>query len=179
MATRGRTLSKQQEVELLHERFSNATAGFVVDFRGLTVEQISVLRSRLREKDAELRVVKNTMARIASKGTSFAAVARFFQGPTAVAIPRNGPVGPASVLIDYAKENAKLGIKAGLLGSTVLDSDGIKALASLPSQAVLRATMLRTLAAVPSSFLRLLKAVPENFAQVLRARQEALEPSAE
>lgn len=130
---------KEAAVAELQEKFASAKSVVVVDYRGLTVAQATKLRKQLREQGVELKVVKNTLARIATNNLGFGAINDYLVGTTALAFGLQDAVAPAKVLTDFSKENEKLQIKAGLLEGKVIDDKGVKALAALPSREVLLA----------------------------------------
>ena len=166
---------KEAMVEYLSTQFSKAQAAFLTDYRGLDVEKLSALRNKLEEQGAEYRVVKNTLAKIAAKGTIVEACSDYFEGPNAMALVYDDPAVAAKALVDFAKQEDKLEVKAGVLGDTLLSAADIIHLASLPDKDVLRAQVLGTLNAVPGGLVNVLSGVMRSFVQVLNAIQEAKE----
>jgi len=164
--------TKQEVVAELNGKLSAATATFVADYRGLTVEEVNDLRGKLREAGVEYKVVKNTLLKLAIKDTDNACLEEFLNGPTALAIAGDDPVAPAKVLSDFAKANGKFELKGGSLEGKALDLDAIKALSDLPSREVLLAKMLGSINAPVSNFVGVLAAVPRSLVQVLAAVQE-------
>lgn len=124
----------------LRALFEDATLVVVTHYKGLTVPEVSDLRTRMREAGAGFRVTKNRLTRIALEGTEYAGLADAFVGPTAIAYSSD-PVSAAKVATGFAKENEKLVIVAGGLGSQMLDVQAINALADLPSLEALRARL--------------------------------------
>jgi large subunit ribosomal protein L10 len=164
--------SKEALVAELAGQLASAKAAFLADYRGLNVEKVTQLRRDLRGSGAEYRVVKNTLLRLAAKGTSIECMSDLLEGPTAVAIVPQDPVAPAKVMSEFAKANAKFALKGGALGGKVLSADDVRALADLPSREVLLAKMLGSLNAPTTNFVGVLAAIPRSLVQVLAAIQE-------
>lgn len=166
---------KKLITENLKERFSKSKVVIVTDYKGLDVMAINALRRKLREADIEYQVAKNTLLIRASEGTDVALVKDHFVGPSAIAISYEDPVAPAKVLTDFAKENQKLEIKAGVMGNKMLDIADIKSLAALPSREVLLGQVLSAMNGVPTGFVRVLNGVTGNFLNVLNAIKDQKE----
>jgi len=166
---------KRAMVEYLSTQFSKAQAAFMTDYCGLDVEKLSGLRNKLEEQGAEYRVVKNTLARIAAKGTIVEVCSEYLQGTNAVALVYEDPAAVAKVLVDFAKQEDTLKVKGGVLGDSLLSAADIIHLASLPSKDVLRAQVLGTMNAVPGGLVNVLSGVLRSFVQVLSAIQESKE----
>jgi len=164
------TLSQKQElVSALHEKFEQKKILVLVDYKGLNVTKINDLRSKLRQAGIEFKVVKNTLLIRAAEQTNVDLLRQQFEGPSAVAMSYDDPVAPAKVLCEFAKDNDKLQIKAGVMDGSILDADGIKRLSELPSREVLLATVLGTMNAVPTGLVRALNNVPERLVYALKA----------
>lgn len=133
---------KAQVVAEIKEKFQGATGVVIADYRGLTVAQVTQLRSQLREAGVEYRVLKNTLVRRAAHEVGIEGLDPFLEGPTAVAFSAD-PVAPAKVLADFAKTAKTFAIKGGVVEGKVVDSNGVKALAELPSREVLLAQVVR------------------------------------
>jgi large subunit ribosomal protein L10 len=162
----------------LKEKFSKSAVVIVTDYKGLDVSAINSLRRKLRDADVEYKVVKNTLLIRAAKETNVELIKDHFKGPSAVAMSYDNPVAPAKVLTEFAKENAKLGIRIGVMGGRVIDFSAIKALADLPSREVLLAQVLSTMNAVPTGFVRTLNAIPQKFLNLLLAIKDQKEEAA-
>jgi large subunit ribosomal protein L10 len=160
---------KQKITEDLHQRFSKSAIVVVADYKGLDVSSMNDLRRKLREEDIEFQVAKNTHLMRAAKDTDVALIQDYFKGPSAVALSYKDPVAPAKILTQFAKDNQKLEIKAGVLKDKVLDVDAIKALAKLPSREVLLGQLLSVLNEVPTSFVRTIAEIPRSLLNVLAA----------
>jgi large subunit ribosomal protein L10 len=166
---------KKQIVEGLREKFSKSKVLIITDYKGLDVKKMSALRRKLRDEGIECRVVKNTMLVRASEGTDVAAVSDAFKGPNAVVFGYEDPISPAKLLVQFAKENDKLEIKAGFLNGRVLDPSDIKALAALPSREQLLSKLLSVMIGVPTAFVNALSGVPRNLVNVLNAVKDKKE----
>ena len=166
---------KKQFVEALKERLDKAKIAILTDYKGLNVEAMTELRAKLREARIEYQVIKNTMLRLASDGTDIAPIRDSFVGPSAIALSFDDPVAPAKILTDFAKSNAKLEIKVGVMNGKVLDLSSIKALADLPSREQLLAMVLSTMNAVPTSLVTALSDVPRRMVNVLQAIKDQKE----
>jgi large subunit ribosomal protein L10 len=161
---------KAETVQSLNGLFSGATAGAVVvaHYTGMTVAQMGDLRLRLRKAGASFRVAKNRLAVRALEGTQAKGIADLFKGPTGIAVSKD-PVTAAKVLVAYAKENNKLKILGGVAVGTVLDPNGVKALAELPSLDQLRAKLLGLLQAPATKVAGVLQAPAGSLARVISA----------
>jgi large subunit ribosomal protein L10 len=140
----------------------------VAEYRGLDVASVTVLRKKARESGVYLRVLKNSLARRAVVGTPFEALSSKLTGPLIYGISTD-PVNAAKVLSAFAKDNDKLVIKAGALPNSVLDVNGVKALATMPSREELLSKLLGTMQAPIAQFVRTLNEVPTKFVRGLAA----------
>ena len=160
---------KQELVERVAKQLVDAEISILVDYKGLDVLQITELRAKLREAGVTMEVVKNSLLRLASKGSDSALMDDFYKGPSAIIVSQDDPVAPAKILVDFAKENEKLEIKAGAMGGKLLTVDDIKQLSKMPSKEELLAKLVYTLNAVPTSLVNVLSGVPRSFVNVLNA----------
>jgi large subunit ribosomal protein L10 len=159
---------KKQLVATLSQVFSDASVVVVTRNHGLTVAQVNDLRGKMRAAGASYKVAKNRLARIALEGTDYSAISDLLVGPTAVATSSD-PVAAAKAAVDFAKTNDKLEIVGGAMGSTVLDVDGIKALAALPSLNELRAKIVGLVQAPATKLAQLTSAPAGKLARVFAA----------
>ena len=166
---------KKQLVEELHQKFTESKIVILTDYKGLDVDTINALRRKLTESNIEYRVVKNTLLIRASEDTDVALVKDQFKGPTAIALSYDDPVAPAKVLSEFAKENDKLEIKAGVMSGKLLDINAIKSLSALPSREVLLSLVLSTMNGVPTALVRALNNVPEKLLYALQAIKDQKE----
>jgi large subunit ribosomal protein L10 len=154
--------AKKVRVEEITEKFKTAATAVVVDYRGLTVSQVTELRKQLREAGVEFKVYKNTMTRRATEAAGLEALNENLTGPNAIAFSTEDVVAPAKILNDFAKKNEKLEIKAGVIEGTIATADDIKALAELPSREGLLSMLLSVLQAPMRNFALATKAVAEQ-----------------
>ncbi|MBQ8476151.1 50S ribosomal protein L10 [bacterium] len=133
---------KSQKIEHYKQQFENAKVAVVADYRGLTVEEITELRRGLQAAQADLTVTKNTLCKVAAKGTNFEVVSELMQGPTAIAFGFGDEVAAAKVLSKFIKENKKGEILGAVLDGKVLNADEAKKLTTIPSKEELYAKML-------------------------------------
>ena len=167
--------SKVAVVDELKEKFAGTDGMILTEYRGLNVSEMAELRHALRQAGGEYKIYKNTLVRLAARDAGLE-IEDLLVGPTALAFVGERPDGSegdvaavAKALREFAKSNALLVIKGGVLGDKPLDSDGIKALAELPSREILLAQLAGALQAPMASFARLLAAVPSKFAYALNA----------
>jgi len=132
---------KQEEIEDLKGRISDSEIIILTQNKGLDAKSITDLRLEMRQNEVRFKVVKNTLAKIASKGTSAEAITDMFAGPVAMATSQD-PVAAAKVAHGFAKKNKNLIVLGGVYGDMVLDEAGVKQLASMPSLDELRATIV-------------------------------------
>lgn len=152
---------KQPIVEEIKGYVGDAKAAYLVDYRGLTVEQDTRLRKALREAGVVYKVYKNTMLRFAFEGTDFDQLDKHLEGPTAIAFGIDDETAPARVLADFAKEAEALEFKGAVVGGTYYDEAGIKQLASIPSREVLISKLLGSLQSPIANFARVLNQIAE------------------
>jgi large subunit ribosomal protein L10 len=125
---------KQTDLEQLRKDFEGASNAFLVDFKGMTVNEDQQLRAEVHKAQITYRVVKNTLARLAVKGTPLEPAADSFVGTTAIAVTKDDPVAVAKVLSDFARTHAKFTFKAGIVEGRVIDTADIERLATMPSK---------------------------------------------
>ncbi len=155
-------------IEDVTTQVATAQSIVVAEYRGLDVASVTVLRKNARATGVYLRVLKNSLARKAIVGTPFEALSTKLVGPLIYAISAD-PVAAAKVLSEFAKTNEKLAIKAGALPNSVLDVNGVKALATMPSRDELLSKLLGTMQAPIAQFVRTLNEVPTKFVRGLAA----------
>lgn len=160
---------KEQVIEELRDRFTRAKAIVFTDYRGLTVAQLSDLRRLLREGNFEYKVVKNTLAGIASEGTSVAVGKDSFKGPIGIAISYDEPVLAVKKVLEFARKNDKLKVKVGLVEGALCSADELKAVADLPPKQVLLAILAATFQAPLTKMACLLNATLSQFEYALEA----------
>ena len=164
---------KKEVVGELSKRFKAAKSIVLADYRGLTVEQDTELRNNLRKAGVQYKVVKNSLARFAAKENGLDGLDSYLNGPTAIAISETDPVAPAKVLAEFAKKFEKFELKAGVVEGRVIDVNGLKALAELPSREVLIARVLAGFNAPISGFVNVLNGNLRALVIALNAIAEA------
>jgi len=160
---------KADLVDQLKQVFSETSVVVVTRNHGLSVDQSTDLRNKMRDAGAQFKVAKNRLALIALEGSRYKPIGDLLKGPTALATSTD-PVAAAKIAVEFAKTNDKLEIVGGAMGDTVLDVNGIKALAELPSLDELRAMLVGTLNAPATKLVRTLAEPGASFARVLQAR---------
>lgn len=170
--------AKSTNIEEIKEKINKAQSIVLVDYRGLNVAQLTDLRSQYRKAGVEYKVYKNTMMRFAFKDSGLEDFNEFLKGPSAVAFSYDDPVSAAKITSEFAKTNDKLEIKAGVVDGKVIDIDGIKSLAELPSREVLIAQALGGLNAPIQGFANVLQGTIRGLAIVLNAIAEEKEQTA-
>jgi large subunit ribosomal protein L10 len=159
---------KAEVVEDLNKVFSKAGSVVVAHYSGMTVAQMSDLRARMGAAGASFRVSKNRLAVRALKGTPIEGIAHLFKGPTGIAVS-DDPVAASKVAAAYAKDNEKLVILGGSVGTTALDAAGVKALATLPSLDELRGKIVGLLVAPATKIAGIVQAPAGQLARVIGA----------
>jgi len=160
---------KAQIIEQLREKAGRASIAVVTDFNGLTVEEMTPLRVKLREAGADYQVVKNTLARLALKDSDHVVINESIKGNCAVALGYEDPVAVAKALADFAKDSKKFEVKFGSLEGKFLSSDDLKDLSKLPTKPELLGSVLGTMNAVPTNFVCLFANLQRNFLYALNA----------
>lgn len=172
---------KQEQVSRFKEKFARATSVIVADYRGLDVEAVNELRSRIRQDgqgDYEYYVTKNTLLRRAVEGSEVEVLNPHFQGPTAIAISFGDPVGLAKCLVDYAKDHQALELRAGFLDGRAIDQEEIATLATLPGLDDLRGKLVGLIQAPAQKIASVLAAPGGQLARLMEARRADLEGGA-
>jgi len=166
---------KKEVIANLKEELSKINAAVLVDYRGLDCEQMGALRRDLKGSAAELKVVKNTLLKIASEGTSYDQLNDYYKGPTAITLIKEDPVEAAKVLMKYVKDFKALEVKSGILQGKLLNAEELVALSKLPSREVLLSMMLSAMNGPIRGFATALAGVPRGFVTALSALQEKKE----
>ena len=169
---------KTELIESLKEKFQKTAVVIFTDFRGLTVPEMTELRSMFRKANVEYKVVKNTLLKKALQDQPyFKDIEPYLKDMTAIALSYEDPAAPAKVIYDFRKKNEKLSVKCGILEGKKLSEKEVEQLAKLPGKDELRAKLLATLNAPATEFVRLLQAPLVNFIYLLQARQREMEKS--
>ena len=153
---------KQQKVDAIAEQLKNSVSTIIVDYRGLSVAQVTELRQQLREAGLEYKVYKNTLVRRAAEAAGIEGLEEFLTGPNAIAFSNEEVVAPAKILADFAKENEALEIKAGVIEGQVVSAEEVNTIGSLPSKDGLVSMLLSVLQAPVRNFAYAVKAVGEQ-----------------
>ena len=159
---------KQELVSSLHETLKQAELVVITRQSGLTVAEVTNLRRQMRQAGASYKVTKNRLARRALDGTKFEGLKDMFTGPTAIAFSKD-PIAAAKVAVTYANSNDKLKIVGGAMAGQVLDPQGVKALATLPSLDELRGKIIGILSTPAQRIAAVLQAPGSQLARVLKA----------
>ena len=159
---------KAEVVTTLNATFGEIGVVVVTRNLGLTVAQSTVLRQKMREAGAQYKVTKNRLARIALNGTQYEQLGDLLTGPIALATSHD-PVAAARIVVDFAKTNDKLEIVGGAMGSVVLDAEGVKALASMPSLDEMRGKLIGLIQAPATKLAGITQAPAAQLARVFNA----------
>jgi large subunit ribosomal protein L10 len=163
---------KQAVVSEIVAQLSKAQAVIVAEYRGLDVGKVTDLRAKARKSGLYLRVLKNTLARRAVKGTPFEKLSDQMAGPLMYGIAQD-PVAGAKVLAAFAKDNELFVIKGGAMANTLMSVKDVKALSALPSREELLAKLLGTMQAPVAKLVRTMNEVPGKFVRTLAAVRDA------
>lgn len=155
-------------VEELNRVFNEVNVVIVTRNLGLTVAQSTALRLKMRDGGATYKVTKNSLAKIATKGTVYESLSELLTGPIALASSID-PVAAAKIVVEFAKTNDRLEIVGGAMGSTVLDVNGVKALATMPSLDELRAKIVGLVQAPATKIVQIVQAPAGQLARVFGA----------
>jgi large subunit ribosomal protein L10 len=164
---------KEAELQLLSGMFTGADAAILIDYKGINVPQVTELRRELKKASASYKVVKNTLAKRALKGTTFESLAAHFEGTTAVAYTGSDPVGLAKTLTAFMKGAPMLQIKAAVVQGQAIKAAQVTELANMPGKPELYAKLLFLLNAPATNLVRVLSAVPRDLVNVLANAEKA------
>ena len=153
----------------------NAKGLVLADFRGIKVAQDTKLRRKMREAGVEYSVIKNNMASIAAKEAGIEGLDNYLKGPLAMVSSKNDPVAPAKLISEFIKDNRIMEIKGGLVEGKVIDAEGVKSLANLPSREVLLARLLGSMQSPITGFVTVLQGNIRNLVYALDAVRQQKE----
>ena len=163
---------KQKVIDDLASRFHSVSSVFVVEYQGLKVKEMDVLRKKLRQTNTELRVVKNTLLEKASLGTDIEKMKDLFSGPTAIAICDGESSAAAKVFVDYGEDFPEIRIKGGIFEGEVVDVSRIEQIANLPSREELISEFVGLLSAPMGNLVGVLEQARSNIVGVLEGLKE-------
>lgn len=166
---------KVRIVEEIKQKLSQSSSAVLVDYRRLTVEEVTQLRKEFRENGVDYKVYKNTLTELAVKELGYEGLIPYLAGPTAIAFGVKDPVAPAKILTENIKKLKKMELKAGLVDGKVIDVEGVKALAELPSREELIAKMLGSMNAPITGLVRVLNGPIRGLVVALNAIREQKE----
>jgi large subunit ribosomal protein L10 len=166
---------KEQVIEQLHAKMAKAKAAILAEPKGLDVETVTALRKKFRDAKVDYKIVKNTLAQRAAKGTSLEAITAQFKGPTALIMSYDDVIAPAKIASDFAKDRDNFAIRAGVVEGKVVDAKGVLALAKMPSLHELRGQIASMIAQPATKLVRMLGTPGQQLAQVIGARRDQLE----
>jgi large subunit ribosomal protein L10 len=166
---------KDQILGQIREAFVDVQSVVLADYRGIKVPAVTTMREEFRKANCHYRVLKNSLVKIAVKGTKLEVMTSMLAGPTAVIWSTETPQAPAKIALKWAKDDPKFQVKGGYFDGKALDLKGVEGLAVMPGKPEIQASLLMTFLAVPTDFVRTLIAGPQNFMYVLDARKRDLE----
>ncbi len=169
------TDKKIQIVELYKNLIEDSKALFIVDYKGVTVEEITAIRRKFNECNSKYKVVKNSLFKIATKDTEFEEVTKDLVGTNGVIFIKDDPVAVAKTLNDILKDYSSFEYKTGILEGKIVEEASLKALAQLPPKEVLQAQLLALFVAPATNMVNLLAATPRNFLNLLNAYKSSKE----
>ena len=166
---------KEQLLGEIKEAFTNVSSIIIADYRGIKVPTVTTMRDDFRKAGCHYRVLKNSLVKIAVKGSKMEPLSTLMVGTTAVIWSNDAPQPPAQLALKWTKDEPKFTIRGGYFEGQLLDLDGVRSLALMPGKNEMRASMLMTFLAAPQSFVAQVIAGPQNFAYLLDARKRRLE----
>lgn len=170
---------KEAAVQEIREKLAKSHGVVLTNYRGLNVSTLTELRRKLGEAGVELKVVKNTLTRIASKEVGLGDLERYLEGPTAIAFAMGDPVAPAKIISEFTRDHKEMEIKGGALQGKVIGPDDVRSLAELPSREVMLGRVAATVAAPISGLARALAGTMRNLAYAVDAVRRQREGAGE
>jgi large subunit ribosomal protein L10 len=173
------TSQKAIEIDELTDRFSRAQLTIITDYRGLTVGSLQDFRARVRPMDAEFRVAKNTLTRIAAERVGIEGLEAQLEGPTAILFAYGDVVAPAKAISDYVRTSRILQVRAGVMNNRVLNAADVEAISSLPPREELLGKLVGLLASPMARTVGVLSGPSRSVVYLANARLEQLGGAAE
>lgn len=167
--------AKEAEVAEIQEKLQKSQSVMFLDYRGLTVSEVTELRNKMRAAGVEYKVIKNTMMRRAAQEAGVEGWTKFSKGPQRVAFGYEDPVAPAKILVDFIENAKKTQLKGGVLAGRAMSQAEIKDLASLPSKEQLLAKLMGSLNAPVTGLVMALSGIPRKLVYALNAIKEKKE----
>jgi large subunit ribosomal protein L10 len=165
---------KEEVIGQLHEKMAKAKAAILAEPKGLDVATVTDLRKKFRDAKVDYKIVKNTLAQRAAKGTPVEPLVEKFVGPTALIMSYDDVVAPAKILVDFAKDRENFAIRSAVIEGKVIDVNGVKALAKMPGLQELRGTIAMMIAQPATKLARMIGTPGQQLAQVMNARKDQL-----
>jgi len=165
---------KEEIIKELNQKFSKVKSAVLAEFSKVNVETVTRLRRKFREGKVEYRVLKNTLAKRAAKGTPLEVLSEEFSGPVALALSYDDVIAPAKILSEFIKDMGTIKVRGAVVEGNRVDAKGVQALAKLPGLKELRGKILGMLNLPAAKLARTLAAPGAQLARVLKAREEAL-----
>ncbi len=165
---------KEEVIGQLHEKMAKAKAAILAEPKGLDVATVTELRRKCREAQVDYKIVKNTLAQRAAKGTPVEPLVEKFVGPTALIMSYSDVVAPAKLIADFAKDRENFAIRTAVIEGKVVDAKGIQALAKMPGIQELRAKIAGLIAQPATKLARIIGTPGQQLARVVKARQDEL-----
>ena len=166
-------VTKEAQVGELKEKLARTASVLLADYRGLDVPTVTDLRNQFRKAQCEYKVYKNTLVKLAIKGTPMEGMSKHLEGPTAIIFSWESPAASAKVATKVAKDQEKFVLKGGYFEGSVLDMKGVEGLATMPGKDELRAKLLATFMAPATDLVRTINAGAQNFLYLLAAKERA------
>jgi large subunit ribosomal protein L10 len=165
---------KEEVIHQLHELMAKAKTAILAEPKGLDVATVTDLRKKFREAKVDYKIVKNTLAQRAAKGTPVEPLVEKFVGPTALIMSYDDVVAPAKIAVDFAKDRENFAIRTAVVEGKIIDVNGVKALAKMPGLQELRGTIAMMIAQPATKLARMIGTPGQQLAQVLNARKDQL-----
>lgn len=165
---------KEEILGEIKEAFANVASVVIADFSGVRVPSVTAIRDQFRKAGCEYRVLKNSLVKIAVKGSKMEPMTKLLVGPSAVIWHAESPTAAPKLALKIAKEEPKFVIKGAYFDGQSFDAKGVEMLAKMPGKPEIQASLLMTFLAAPTDFVRTIAAAPTNFAYLLEARRRDL-----